>query len=165
MRDKAYRGSEASLHTLVETLALAVFITRGERLYYVNHAAEVITGYTRAELLSMDFCDLIHPDSPDAEEAVIARGRAHEEEIGLASRSEVRILTKNHEECWLEITATTIDFDGVPAKLFSAFDLTVRKRAESQARLLAITYALTGLGNYRRILDVLRAEIERSGRT
>src|SRR5262249_40136759 len=124
MRDKAYRESEASFHTLVEALALAVFITRGERLHYVNHAAEAITGYTRGELLSMDFCDIIHPD---AEEAVIARGCAHEEEIGLASRSEVRILTKNHEECWLEITATTIDFDGVPANLVSAFNVTKRK--------------------------------------
>ncbi|HEY6946271.1 MAG TPA: GGDEF domain-containing protein, partial [Candidatus Acidoferrum sp.] len=45
------------------------------------------------------------------------------------------------------------------------FDLTKRKQAESQARLLAITDPLTGLGNYGRILDVLRAEIERSGRT
>jgi len=75
------------------------------------------------------------------------------------------ILTKNHEKRWLEIAAATIDFDGVPVKLFSAFDLTERKQAESQARLLAITDPLTGLGNYRRLLDALHAEIERSGRT
>src|SRR5207244_10967819 len=49
--------------------------------------------------------------------------------------------------------------------LISAFDLTERKQAESQARLLAITDPLTGLGNYRRLLDVFHAEIERSGRT
>lgn len=162
MRDKAHRKSEASFRTLVETLASPVFVSRGKRFHYVNHAAEAITGYTRGELLSMDFCDLAHPD---AQEAVIARGGAHEEETGFASRREVRILTKNHEECWLEIIAAAIDFDGMPAKLFSAFDLTERKRAESQARLLAITDSLTGLGNYGRILDVLRAEIERSGRT
>jgi diguanylate cyclase (GGDEF)-like protein len=110
----------------------------------------------------MDFCDLL---DPDAQEAVIARAGAHEEETGWASRREVRILTKNHDECWLEVIAATIDFDGVPAKLFSAFDLTKRKRAESQARLLTITDPLTGLGNYRCILEVLRAEVERSGRT
>jgi diguanylate cyclase (GGDEF)-like protein len=110
----------------------------------------------------MDFCDLVHPD---AQEVVITRAGAHEGETGFASRHEVRILTKNREECWLEIVAATIDFDGMPAKLFSAFDLTERKQAESQARLLAITDPLTGLGNYRRILEVLRAEIERSGRT
>jgi len=51
----------------------------------------------------------------------------------------------NHEKRWLEIAVATIDFDGVPVKLFSAFDLTERKQAESQARLLAITDPLTGL--------------------
>lgn len=162
MSDEAHRKSETSFLALVETLASPVFVSCGERLHYVNRAAEAITGYTRGELLSMDFCDLL---DPDAQEAVTGRGGTHEVETGFTSRREVRILTKNHEECWLEVIGATIDFDGVPAKLFSAFDLTKRKRAESQARLLAITDPLTGLGNYRRILDVLHAEIERSGRT
>lgn len=162
MSDKAHRNSEASFRTLVETLASPVFVSGGNRFHYVNHAAAAITGYTLSELLSMDFCDLVHPD---AEEAVILRAGVHEGETGFASPREVRILTKNHEECWLEVIAAAIDFDGAPARLFSAFDLTKRKRAESQARLLAITDPLTGLGNYRRIRDVLRAEIERSGRT
>src|SRR5260370_50867 len=147
---KTLRENEASFHFLVETIATPIFISRGERLHYVNHAAEVLTGYTRKELLSMNFWDLTPPDS--------------REPVGLASRCEVRILTKNHERRWLEITVVTIDFDGVPVKLISAFDLTERKRAESQARLLAVTDPLTGLGNYRQLLDVLHAEIERSGR-
>jgi len=148
---KTLRENDASFHFLVETIATPIFISRGERLYYVNHAAEVLTGYARKELLSMNFWDLIPPDS--------------REPVELASRCEVRILTKNHKERWLDITATSIDFDGERSRLISAFDLTERKRAESQARLLAITDPLTGLGNYRRLLDVLHAEIERSGRT
>src|SRR5437879_10118161 len=148
---KTLRENEASFHFLVETIATPIFITRGERLHYVNHAAEVLTGYTRKELLSMNFWDLIPPES--------------REPVGLASRCEVRILTKNHKERWLDITATPIDFNGERSRLISAFDLTERKRAESQARLLAVPDPLTGLGNYRRLLDVLHAEIERSGRT
>jgi diguanylate cyclase (GGDEF)-like protein/PAS domain S-box-containing protein len=147
---KTLRENEASFHFLVETIATPIFVSRGERLHYVNHAAQVLTGYTRKELLSMNFWDLIAPSR---------------EPGGLASRCEVKILTKNHEKRWLEITVATIDFEGVPVKLFSAFDLTERKQAESQARLLAVTDPLTGLGNYRRLLDVLHAEVERSGRT
>jgi two-component system, cell cycle response regulator len=156
------RPSEANFRTLAETIASAIFISRGKRLHYVNHAAEVITGYEREELLSMSFWDLVHPER---REPVLNRGRAHREAIGLASRCEVRIRTKHHEERWLEITATPIDFDGQLSKLISAFDLTGRKRAEEQAQLLAVTDPLTGLGNYRRLIDVLQAEIERSGRT
>src|SRR5882672_334264 len=148
---KTLRENEASFHFLVETIATPICISRGERLQYVIHAAKVLTGYTRKELLSMNVWDLIPPES--------------REPVGLASRCEVRILTKNHKERWLYITATPIDFDGEQSRLISAFDLTERKRAESQARLLAITDPLTGLGNYRRLLDVLHAEIERSGRT
>jgi two-component system, cell cycle response regulator len=156
------RQSEANFRTLAETIASAIFISRGKRLHYVNHAAEVLTGYGREELLSMNFWDLVHPET---REPLLNEGRAHREEIGLISRCEVRILTKNHEERWFDITATPIDFDGQPSKLISAFDLTERKRAEEQAQLLAVTDPLTGLGNYRRLLDVLHAEIERSGRT
>src|SRR6266480_2783244 len=148
---KTLRESEACFHFLVEMIATPIFISRGERLHFVNHAAEVLTGYKRKELLSMNFGDLIPPDS--------------REPLGLASRCEVRILTKNHEERWLDITTTPIDFDGEQSRLISAFDLTERKQAESQARLLAITDPLTGLGNYRRLLDVFHAEIARSGRT
>ena len=51
--------------TLFQTMASAIFIYRGKLLSYVNRAAEVITGYTREELVSMDFCHLVHPDSRD----------------------------------------------------------------------------------------------------
>lgn len=160
--DAPFRGSEAQFRTLAETIASAVFISGGGRLCYVNHAAETITGYTREELLRMNFCDLVRPDDRGL---VIDLGPVCQEEIGAVSRFEVRILTKRGEERWLDITAATIDFDGVPARLVSAFDLTERKLAEEQIQLLASTDPLTGLGNYRRLLDVLDAEVKRSERT
>jgi diguanylate cyclase (GGDEF)-like protein/PAS domain S-box-containing protein len=161
-RGEALQRGEANFRTLAETTASALFISQGKRLHYVNHAAEVITGYTREELYSMDFSDLVQAD---AGEPVRKLERVHRKEIGPASRREVRILTKDRKERWLDITAATIEFDGEPSGLISAFDLTERKRADEQAQLLAITDPLTGLGNYRRLLDVLHAEIERSGRT
>jgi PAS domain S-box-containing protein len=143
LRSEALRGSEANFRTLAETIASPIFIIRGKNLHYVNHAAEVITGYSREEILSIGFCDLLHPDT---REPALIPGRVHQEEFGLVSRCEVKILTKNHEERWLEITAATIEFDGELASLFSAFDLTERKRVEEQAQLLAVTDPLTGFG-------------------
>jgi diguanylate cyclase (GGDEF)-like protein len=40
-----------------------------------------------------------------------------------------------------------------------------RQRAEDQARHLAVTDPLTGLANYRRLIDTLDSEIKRSDRT
>jgi diguanylate cyclase (GGDEF)-like protein/PAS domain S-box-containing protein len=151
-----------SFRTLTDSIASAIFISQEKGLHYVNHAAETITGYTREELLTMHFGDLVHPDYRTR---VISRGSVRQVGIGVAPQHEVKIVTKHGEERWLDVTATTIRFDGVPARLVSAFDLTERKHVEEQEHLLAITDSLTGLGNYRRLLDVLHVEIERSGRT
>src|SRR3989440_10689910 len=95
---KTLRENDASLHFLVDTIATPIFISRGERLHYVNHAAEVLTGYTRKELLSMNFWDLIPPES--------------REPVELASPCEVRLLTKNHEKRWPGIDVAPMDVDG-----------------------------------------------------
>ena len=150
---------EANFRTLAEAIACAVFISHGERLHYVNHAAETITGYAREELLSMSFWDLVHPD---CRELFLHRGGARH---GDAERHEVKILTKNGDEGWLDISTATIEFDGMPASLVSAFDLTECRHAEEKVQLLAVTDPLTGLGNYRRLVEALDAEVKRTGRT
>ena len=145
--------SARTFRTLFETMASAIFICRGRFLSYVNRAAEVITGYTREELVSMDFRDVVHPDFRDLITS------------GAASRYKIKILTKDREERWLDITATAVELDGAPVRLVSAFDFTEHKRVEERAQLLAVTDPLTGLGNYRCLLQVLGAEITRFDRT
>lgn len=149
----SFRESARTFRRLFETMASAIFICRGEFLRHVNRAAEVITGYTREELVSMDFCDLVHPDFRD----LITKGTA--------SRYEIKILTKDRKERWLDVTATAVDLDGAPGRLVSAFDFTEHKRVEERAQLLAVTDPLTGLGNYRCLLQVLDAEVKRFDRT
>jgi diguanylate cyclase (GGDEF)-like protein len=53
----------------------------------------------------------------------------------------------------------------MPGSLVSAFDFTKRKHAEEKVQLLAVTDPLTGLGNYRRLVEALDAEGNRTGRT
>jgi diguanylate cyclase (GGDEF)-like protein/PAS domain S-box-containing protein len=148
-----------NFRTVAEAIACAIFISQGERLHYVNHAAEIITGYAREELLSMNFWDLVHPD---CRELVLNRGGARQ---GDARQYEVKILTKNGDERWLDISTAMIEFDGALANLVSAFNLTERKNAEAEVQLLAVTDPLTGLGNYRRLVEALDAEVKRTGRT
>ncbi|MGB2664265.1 MAG: sensor domain-containing diguanylate cyclase [Candidatus Acidiferrum sp.] len=150
---------DGDFRTLAEAIACAIFISQGKRLHYVNHAAETITGYAREELLSMNFWDLVHPD---CRELVLNRGDARH---GGARQNEVKILTKSGHQRWLDISTTMIEFGGTLASLVSAFDLTERKHAEEEVQLLAVTDPLTGLGNYRRLVETLDAEVKRTGRT
>ena len=150
---------EANCRSLAEAIACAIFISQGERLHYVNHAAEIITGYAREELLSMHFWDLVHPDY---RELALNRGGARQ---GDGRQYEVKILTKYGDERWLDISTAMIEFDGALASLVSAFDLTEHKHAEAEVQLLAVTDPLTGLGNYRRLVEAVDAEVERTGRT
>jgi diguanylate cyclase (GGDEF)-like protein/PAS domain S-box-containing protein len=151
---------EADFRTLAEAIASGIFISHGERLHYVNHAAETITGYAREELLSMSFWDLVHPD---CRELISNRGGARQGDA--AEQYEVKILTKNGGERWLDISTATIEFDGMLASLVSVCDLTERKHAEEKVQLLVVTDPLTGLGNYRRFVEALDAEVKRTGRT
>jgi diguanylate cyclase (GGDEF)-like protein/PAS domain S-box-containing protein len=150
---------EANFRTIAEAIACAIFISQGEQLNYVNHAAETMTGYAREELLSMNFWDLVRPD---CRELVLNRGDTRHDS---ARECEVKILTKSGDERWLDISTAMIEFDGVLASLHSAFDLTERKHAEEKVQLLAVTDPLTGLGNYRRLVEALDAEVKRTGRT
>src|SRR5256886_3850651 len=150
---------EANSRGLAEAIACAIFISPGKRLQYVNHAAEIITGYARQELLSMNFWDLVHPD---CRELISNREGARQ---GDTEQHEIKILTKNGGERWLDISTATIEFDGMLASLVSVFDVTERKHAEEKVQLLAVTDPLTGLGNYRRLTEALDAEVKRTGRT
>ena len=153
---------EADFRTLAEAIAAGIFVSQGKRLHYVNHAARAITGYAREELLSMNFWDLVHPDF---RELALDRERVRQGDIVVRAQHEVKILAKSGDERWLDIRTGMIEFDGVLSGLVSAFDLTERKKAEEQLQLLAVTDPLTGLGNYRRLVEALDAEIKRSGRT
>src|SRR5260370_7144906 len=120
LREELFCG-EADFRSLAEAVACAIFISRGKRLQYVNHAAELITGYAREELLFMNFWDLVHPD---CRELVLKRGGARH---GGARRYEVKILTKNGDERWLAISPALIKFDGIPASLVSSLYLPTLK--------------------------------------
>ena len=52
----------------------------------------------------------------------------------LSPRGEFYIITKAGEERWIDLAVVTIDYEGKPAALGTAFDLTERKRAEDSLR-------------------------------
>ncbi len=129
---EALQQSEALFRSLTETTSAWVFIVQGAHIRYFNAAAEAGTGYTRAELVGQEIWMVIHPDD---HQFIRERVQARRQGLSLSLSYEARILTKQGETRWLQITTTPIEYQGGTAELSTAFDITERKRAEDQLKI------------------------------
>ena len=107
---------------------------------YANPALEAMTGYTANEILAMEFWELIHPDH---REFVRQRGLARQEGEAVPWHYEVKLLHRSGESRWVEFSAGMIEYEGQPAVLGTATDITERRAAadrqrESERRLRAL---------------------------
>src|SRR5207244_36374 len=102
-----------------------------------NVGAERILGYSRAELLTMQFWEVVHPHF---RELVQSRGMARQQGESPPTRSEFQILSKSGDVRWLECNATRIEVGGRYAVLGSAFDITERKHTEEALRQAEAKY-------------------------
>jgi two-component system NarL family sensor kinase len=125
----ALRESEAKFRLVAETAPCAIWILQGEKLVYVNRYAESLSGYSRNELLSMNPWELVDPEFRTVgEQRSGARLRGENPE----PRYQFKIRTKHGEVRWLDFSGARTNFEGKPAILATAFDITAIKRAEQQ---------------------------------
>ena len=125
------RDSEEKFRTLTETTSAAIFFYHGEKFRYVNHAMERITGYARTELQNMRFTELVHPDH---REMVRQRAIARQQGKEVASRYELKILTKAGATCWLEVAPSIVMLSNQKTLMGTAVDITERKKVEEELR-------------------------------
>ncbi|HTX44449.1 MAG TPA: PAS domain S-box protein, partial [Methanocella sp.] len=125
--ERALGESEEKFRVLAETTTSAIFIYQGGRFSYVNSATSLITGYSKEELLSMNFWDWVHPDY---REMVRRNGRARRQGRPAPMRYEIKFMTRGGEERWAEITPGLIGYHKEPANIVTVVDITDRKRTE-----------------------------------
>jgi diguanylate cyclase (GGDEF)-like protein/PAS domain S-box-containing protein len=142
LAEAALRESEERFRQLAETTGAAVFAFR-DTLLYANPALEQITGFSAGELLNKRADELFDPELMTS----IAQLRANSDPQQQPIRREVRMLTRNGEQRWLDIAISTVRLGGQRASLASAFDITGRKLMEEQLRHQALHDRLTGLPN------------------
>ncbi len=92
---------------------------------------EKLTGYSRAELLKMNFWDVVHPDF---RELVKERGISRQSGGSPPPRYEFKLLAKDGRETWVDYTAGVIEYNGEPAVLGTAYDITDLKEGEKALR-------------------------------
>jgi PAS domain S-box-containing protein len=123
------RQSEEKFRAVAESTPAQIVIFQGDRFVYVNSYSEAITGYSQDELLKMNFWELVHPD--DAE-VIRQRGLARQKGESVTGNYELRIITKSKQEKWLSYSARTIEFEGKPAVLGIAIDISESKKIQEE---------------------------------
>ncbi len=125
--EKALRESEEKFRILAETNTAAIVIFQGEKFCYVNPATEVLTGCSKEELLKKNFGDFIHPEF---RQLIKEREFMRQQGEKVDPISEFKIITKSGEPRWVTTTGGIIEFNGKPATIGAAFDITERKQVE-----------------------------------
>ncbi len=125
--EQALQESEARLRALAETTSAAILIVQDGRIRYANPAARFVTGYSPEELVQKAFWEIAHPTY---QEHIRNNNVFQQWDPSVPARFELKILTAGGEEHWLDITAGEMIFEGRPASIVTAFDITERDRAE-----------------------------------
>ena len=130
----ALKESEAKFRVLTETTSSAIFMFSNEKMIYANPACENLSGYNYNEIMTMKFWDIIHPDYKDKVKEI---GFARQRGESVPARYEIIIIQKNGSERWVDFSAGLISYEGKPTVLGTAFDITDRKLAEDEIKLLS----------------------------
>ncbi len=121
--------SEAKFRSLAETAPAAIFIHQGGKFLYANAPSCAMLGYTRDELLSMDFWGVTYPED---KEMVVQRGRGRLAGDTSPIRYELRVVTKSGEIRWVDMNIGMTVYEGKPAVIGTAIDISDRKMAENE---------------------------------
>ena len=129
--EKALRESEEKYRVLVENAGDAICIAQDGRLRFTNKRAEELCGYTREELISKPFNELIHEDD---RALVVERHLKRQQGIEAPSNYSFRIIHKSGEVKWVELNVVGIAWQGEPATLNFLRDINERKQTEKMLR-------------------------------
>ncbi len=124
--EMALKESENKFRTLTETTASAIFIIQDGRFRHVNPAFCQLSGYSPEDSLNLEFWELVHPDH---REMVKERHQARLAGQEPPARYEFRILRRDGQVRWVDFSAGFMDYQGRPAILGTAFDITDRRQA------------------------------------
>jgi len=134
---EALAKSEAQYRLLVETANEAVFVAQDGQLKFINPKTVEITGHSEEKLLSMPFPDLIHPEDRELVVDRYTKRLAGEED---PPSYEFRIRDAAGETRWVEIRPVLIEWEGRPATLNLASDITERVAAQRASEENEVRY-------------------------
>ncbi len=123
------KQSEEMFRMLTETSSSGIFIHSGNNFEYINNTIIVGTGFSKEELMQMNFVNFVYPDDRQTVETYWKNRNAG---IEVPAIYECRIIKKGGGFIWAEISASLMDFNGKKALIGTAYNITARKIIEAQ---------------------------------
>ncbi|MDM8001058.1 MAG: PAS domain S-box protein [Dehalococcoidia bacterium] len=129
--EEALRASEERNRLLVENASEVIAVIQDGLLKFVNSKITDFSGYSPEELVSRSFAELIYPEDRQMVADNYSRRMRGEQ---VPNRYQFRILHKNGDARWAEISVALFAWDGRPALLALLSDISARKQAEQALR-------------------------------
>jgi PAS domain S-box-containing protein len=158
---------EGDYRLVVESASQGIVIAQEDTIRYANPKITEYTGYTREELVSRPFIELIHPDD---RQMVI---RQHQDVLSRkapSGRLTHRIIDKEGRIRWMEVTGVPFTWEDTASTLLFINDITERKEIEDRLReseeryrdLIENTgdliYVMDGNGNFKLVNQTIEHE-------
>ncbi len=125
--EAALKESEEKYRTVVENANEAIVILQDNEFKYFNPKTCEITGYSKEELQSKPFLEIVHPD--DQEMIIDKYVRRQNGEV-LDETYFFKVLGNHDKVIWAEIKPVIVDWEGGVATLCFINDITERKQSE-----------------------------------
>ncbi len=138
------RDREEIFTTISETSPVIIYMYQDGHFVYINKAAEDVSGYSIEEIQKMSPFDIVHPDDIDKIKDTIKKREKGEKFI---SSYYLRIIRKDGEIRHLLVNSNTVYYNGKPAGIGIAVDITEMKELQQQLAFMGTHDTLTGLYN------------------
>jgi len=126
---KTLKESEGRLRLVFENSYDTIVIAQDEVVKYCNSRITELSGYSIAEIYSMKFSELIHPDD---KETVGSEYKARLSGYKAKNSYSVRIITKDEKEKHVLVSSALVTWNNEPATLAIITDITRLKEAEAK---------------------------------
>jgi diguanylate cyclase (GGDEF)-like protein/PAS domain S-box-containing protein len=124
-KDRKLREREELFRTLAESVQESIIVHR-EDIIYVNPKAAQRRGLRQEDLIDHSVLELVHPEFRELAQRLLQAQLAGEQ----PPRTELKMLDRGGEGYWCETSGVLIEYQGRPAVLSTAVDITHRKAIE-----------------------------------
>ncbi len=125
------KRSEENFKLLVNNANEAIYVIQNKKFVFANRMSEMISGYTQSELLGTEITNIVNEF--EADNIYTRHLRLLSSEIESDSYT-IPILTKDKVRRTLLVNAVRIEYNGLPATLSLATDITARVQIQELSR-------------------------------